>query len=26
LEAEAHPMGARNLPTDDELAGTHYLL
>jgi hypothetical protein len=26
LEAEAHPLGARNLPTDDELAGTHYLL
>lgn len=26
LEAEAHPMGARNLPTDDELQGTHYLL
>lgn len=26
LEAEAHPMGARNLPTDEDLAGTHYLL
>jgi len=25
LEAEAHPMGARNLPTDDDLAGTHYI-
>lgn len=26
LEAEFHPQGARNLPTDDDLAGTHYLL
>jgi LysM repeat protein len=26
LEAENHPLGARNLPTDDDLAGTHYLL
>ena len=26
LEAEAHPQGARNLPTDEDLAGTHYLL
>ena len=26
LEAEFHPQGARNLPTDDELEGTHYLL
>lgn len=26
LEAESHPMGARNLPTDDDLQGTHYLL
>lgn len=25
LEAEYHPMGARNLPTDEDLAGTHYL-
>jgi len=26
LEAEAHPLGARNLPTDEDLEGTHYLL
>jgi hypothetical protein len=26
LEAEFHPQGARNLPTDDDLEGTHYLL
>lgn len=26
LEAEFHPQGARNLPDDDDLAGTHYLL
>ena len=26
LEAEHHPLGARNLPTDDELQGTHYVL
>ena len=26
LEAEFHPQGARNLPDEDDLAGTHYLL
>jgi hypothetical protein len=26
LEAENHPLGARNLPTDDDLRDTHYLL
>jgi hypothetical protein len=26
LEAEFHPQGARNLPTDDDLADTHYLM
>lgn len=26
LEAEHHPLGARNLPTEDELSGTHYVL
>ena len=26
LEAEVHPQGARNLPTDDDLRDTHYLL
>lgn len=26
LEAEYHPQGARNMPTTDDLAGTHYLL
>lgn len=26
LEAEFHPQGARNLPDDDDLAGTHYLM
>lgn len=26
LEAEFHPLGARNLPTEDDLAGTHYLM
>jgi hypothetical protein len=26
LEAEFHPQGARNLPTDDDLEGTHYLM
>ena len=26
LEAEHHPLGARNLPTDDELSGTHYVM
>ncbi len=25
LEAEAHPQGARNMPTPEDLAGTHYL-
>lgn len=25
LEAEFHPQGARNMPTNDDLAGTHYL-
>lgn len=25
LEAEFHPLGARNLPTEEDLAGTHYL-
>lgn len=26
LEAEHHPLGARNLPTEEELSGTHYLM
>lgn len=26
LEQESHVLGARNMPTDDDLAGTHYLL
>ena len=26
LEAEHHPLGARNLPTEEELSGTHYVL
>jgi hypothetical protein len=26
LEAEFHPQGARNMPTDDDLQGTHYLM
>lgn len=26
LEEEAHILGARNIPTDDDLAGTHYLM
>jgi hypothetical protein len=26
LEEEAHHMGARNMPTDSDLAGTHYLM
>lgn len=26
LEEEAHILGARNLPNDDDLAGTHYLM
>jgi hypothetical protein len=26
LEAEYHPMGARNMPTPDDLAGTHYVM
>lgn len=26
LEGEFHPQGARNMPTEDDLAGTHYLL
>ena len=26
LEGEFHPQGARNLPTDEDLEGTHYLL
>lgn len=26
LEGEEHHLGARNLPTQDELAGTHYLM
>jgi hypothetical protein len=25
LEAEFHPLGARNLPTEEELQGTHYI-
>lgn len=25
LEAEFHPQGARNMPTPDDLAGTHYI-
>lgn len=26
LEAEFHPLGARNKPTDEDLEGTHYLV
>lgn len=26
LEAEYHPQGARNMPTEEDLAGTHYLM
>jgi hypothetical protein len=26
LEAEFHPQGARNMPTPEDLAGTHYVL
>lgn len=26
LEEEAHILGARNLPNDDDLAGTHYIM
>lgn len=25
LENESHPLGARNMPTEDDLAGTHYV-
>jgi hypothetical protein len=25
LEAESHPLGARNMPNEDDLAGTHYV-